>query len=54
MPSEVSPPPSPPPVEYPMPELIRGQRDKSTPEFVRDIFTHMSERAHGTVFVGEP
>ena len=41
MPSEVSPPPSPPPVEYPMPELISRQRDKSTPEVARDIFHHV-------------
>ena len=27
---EVSPPPSPPPVEYPMPELVSRQRDKKT------------------------
>ena len=43
MPGEVSPPPSPPPVEYPMPELISRQRDRHTPEVVRDIFTYMSE-----------
>ena len=54
MPSEVSPPPSPPPVVYPMPELISRQRDKSTPEVVRDIFNHMSERPHCTVFGREP
>ena len=54
MPGEGSPPPSPPPVEYPMPEMIGRQRDRNTPEVVRDIFTHMSERAHGTVFGGEP
>ena len=54
MPSEVSPPPSPPPVEYPMPELISRQRDKPTPEVTRDIFNYMSERAHSTVFGGEP
>ena len=54
MPSEVSPPPSTPPVEYPMPKLISTQRDKSTPEVARDVFNHMSERAHCTVFGGEP
>ena len=54
MPSDVSPPPSPPRVEYPMPELISRQRDKSTPEVARDILNHMSERAHGTVFGGQP
>ena len=37
-----------------MPELINGQCDRHTPEVVRDIFTHMSERAHGTVIDGEP
>ena len=51
---EVSPPSLPPAVEYPMPKLISRLRDKSTPEVVRDIFDHMSERAHGTVFGGEP
>ena len=51
MPGEVSPPPSPPPMEHPMPELISRQRDRHTPQVVRDIFTHMSERAHGTVLL---
>ena len=37
-----------------MPELISRQRDRHTPEIVRDIFTDMSERAHGTVFGGKP
>ena len=54
MPGEVSPPPSPPPVEYPMPELISRQRDRHTSEVVRAIFTYLCERAHGTVFGGEP
>ena len=54
MPSEVSPPPPAPPVEYPMPELIGKQHDKSTTEVVRDIFTHISERTHDTVLGGEP
>ena len=54
MPGEVSPPPSPPPVEHPMPEMICRQRDRHTPEAVRDMFTHMSERAHASVFGGEP
>ena len=53
MPSEISPPPSSPPVEYPMPKLISRQRNKSTSEVIRNIFTHMSEHAHGTVFGGE-
>ena len=51
---EVSPPLSPPPIEYPMPELISRQSDRNTPEVVREMFTHMSERAYGTVFEGEP
>ena len=54
MPGEVSPPQSPPPVEHPMPEMICRQRNRHTPEVVRDIFTHMSERAHASVFGGEP
>ena len=54
MPEEVSLPPSPPHVECPMPQMICRQRNRHTPEVIRDIFTHMSERAHASVFDGEP
>ena len=37
-----------------MPEFINRQRDRNTPEGVRDTFAHMSELARGTVFGGEP
>ena len=53
MPCEVSPPPSLPPVRHPIPESISRQRDKSTHDVFRGIFTYMSERAHGAVSAGE-
>ena len=36
-----------------MPEMICRQRNRHTPEVVRDIFNLMSERAHASVFGGE-
>ena len=53
MPSEVSPPPSSPPTDYQMPELVSRQQIKSTPEVARDVFTNISKRAHATVFGGK-
>ena len=46
-------PPSSPVGEYPVPELVSRQQNKSTPKVARDTFVLISECTHAQVFGGE-